>query len=102
MPDHNLQNVAVFDLNQTVYLKSSKEEFFKFVCRKRKEKAFHLFGMGLYTLGKALGLISKTTFKENFFHYLDHIPPETLDAYAREYWAGEWPQQFNTELLQPN
>lgn len=95
-----LQKIAVFDLNQTVYKHSSKEKFFRFICRKRKRKALHLFGMGLYTLGKELGLLSKTSFKENFFHYLDGIPPQTLEVYAREYWQEEWPQQFNQELLQ--
>jgi phosphoserine phosphatase len=100
MPDYKPLNVAVFDLNLTVYNKSSKEEFFRFICRKRKEKALHILGMSLYTLGKKLGLLNKTTFKENFFHYLDHIPPETLEAYAREFWAQEWPQQFNRQLLE--
>lgn len=99
MASSRLLNIAVFDLNQTVYNKSSKEEFFRFIFHKRKKKAFHLFGMGLYTLAKELGLINKTTFKENFFHYLDHLPPQTLEAYASEYWAGEWPQHFNQEIL---
>ena len=99
MPDHKLLNIAVFDLNQTVYNKSSKEEFFRFICKKRKYKALHLFGMGVYTLGKELGLINKTTFKENFFHYLDHLPPQTLEAYAYEYWNEAWPHHFNQELL---
>lgn len=38
MPDYKPLNVAVFDLNLTVYNKSSKEEFFRFICRKRKKK----------------------------------------------------------------
>lgn len=101
MPDNNtLLEIAVFDLNQTVYKHSSKEDFFRFICRKRKRKVLHLFGMGLYTLGKELGLLSKTSFKENFFHYLDGVPPQALEAYAREYWQEKWPQQFNKELLQ--
>ena len=100
MAANDLLKIAVFDLNQTVYNKSSKEVFFKFILHKRKAKAFHLFGIGLYTLAKELDLINKTTFKENFFHYLDGIPPRTLEAYACEYWQGEWPQHFNQELLQ--
>lgn len=100
MPDNNLLNIAVFDLNQTVYNKSSKDEFFRFIFRKRKSKIFHLFGMGFYTLSKEFGLINKATFKENFFHYLDHLSPQTLEAYAYEYWLQEWPQHFNQELLE--
>ncbi|WP_017730267.1 haloacid dehalogenase-like hydrolase [Nafulsella turpanensis] len=99
MSNSSLLNIAVFDLNQTVYNKSSKEEFFKFIIHKEKPKAFHLLSMGVYSLGKKMGLLNKTTFKENFFHYLDNIPPQKLKAYAYEYWAGEWPLHFNPELL---
>lgn len=50
-------------------------------------------------LGKA-HLINQTRFKENFFNYLDDIPPETVQRYASEYWSIEYPQYFNQELLQ--
>lgn len=100
MPDDKILNIAVFDLNQTVYNKSSKDEFFYFISKKKESKILHLFGMSFYTMGKQLGLINKATFKENFFHYLDHLPPQTLESYAYEYWKEEWPKHFNQELLE--
>lgn len=98
MTNSSLLKIAVFDLNQTVYNKSSKEEFFHFIFHKRKPKIFHYFGMGIYSLGRKAGLLNETTFKENFFHYLDNIPPETLESYALEFWEREWPHQFNKVL----
>lgn len=92
--------IAVFDLNQTLYRKSSKEEFFKFICKKEPPKLLNLFRMGIYTLAKEWKLISKTTFKENFFRYLDRLPPDRLEGLAREYWATEWPEHFNEKLLE--
>lgn len=92
--------VAVYDLNKTLYLKSSKEEFFKYVCFKKGYKLLNLAQLaGLKILGK-LRLIDITTFKENFFDYLDHLPPEKVRKYAREYWQIEFPQHFHKELLQ--
>lgn len=92
--------IAVFDLNQTLYLKSSKEEFFKFICKKEPHKLLNIFRMGLYALGKEWRLISKTTFKENFFRYLDKLPPDQLESLAREFWTAEWPEHFNKKLLE--
>jgi phosphoserine phosphatase len=91
--------IAVFDLNQTVFNKSSKEEFFRFLVAKKPRKLLNLFQMGFYTLLKEQKLISKTDFKENFFHYLDGLEPSTLQDYAREYWSQQWPDHFNASLL---
>lgn len=92
--------VAVYDLNKTLYLKSSKEEFFKFVCFKKGYKLLNLAQLaGLKILGN-LRLINVTSFKENFFDYLDHLPPETVDKYATQYWKIEFPEHFHKDMLQ--
>lgn len=59
----------------------------------------NIFQMGFYTLLKEQKLVSKTEFKENFFHYLDGLEPATLQDYAREYWSNQWPDHFNSSLL---
>jgi len=92
--------VVVYDLNKTLYLKSSKREFFKYVCYKKGYKLINLFQLAsLKVLGK-MRLIDVTTFKENFFDYLDHLPPVTVEDYAREFWNIEFPQFFHKELLE--
>ena len=99
MSERSPEKIAVFDLNQTVYLKSSKEEFYRFICYKNNYKLLDLFQMGVYTFLRQLKLFSKTEFKENFFNYLDHLPPEMVEEYAREYWSVEYPKYFHPELL---
>lgn len=92
--------LAVFDLNQTVYHKSSKEEFFKFVCYRRNYKLLSLLEIGLLKLMGKLRLMNQTQFKENFFSYLDGLPPEKVAEYASEFWKIEYPKYFNQELLE--
>jgi HAD superfamily phosphoserine phosphatase-like hydrolase len=90
---------AVFDLNGTLYNKSSKDEFFKFICSKRKSRLLKIFHMGKYTILQKMHAINQTEFKENFFCYLDGIPPQQVEAYAKEFWQKEFPGNFNAELL---
>lgn len=97
----NKQNeirVAVFDLNGTFYNKSSKDEFFKFIGKKRPNRLGYYFQMIYYKVLLKLNQIRQTEFKENFFNYLDGIPPKELEALAREYWRQEYPDQFNQEI----
>lgn len=94
------KKIAVFDLNKTVYHKSSKEEFFKFVCYRRNYKLLSLLEIGFYKLIGKLRLLNQTQFKENFFNYLDGLPPEKVAEYASEFWQIEYPKHFNTELLE--
>jgi phosphoserine phosphatase len=91
--------VAVFDLNQTVYRKSSKDEFFKFICYKKNYKLLNILQLSVYGLMKKLKLINQTRFKENFFRYLDGLPPEQVRKYARQFWDVEWEDDFNEPLL---
>lgn len=91
--------VIVIDLNQTFYNKSSKEEFYKFICRKQPNRIWYFFEMFYYKLLLKLNQIRQTEFKENFFNYLDKLPPEKVETYAREFWQQEFPRQFNQELL---
>ncbi|WP_242917737.1 HAD family hydrolase [Pontibacter liquoris] len=91
-------NVVVFDLNGTFYNKSSKDEFFKFVCTKKPQNALFFFQMAYYKLLLKLHKIRQTEFKENFFNYLDNLPPEQVEAYAVEFWNKEYPENFNQEL----
>ncbi|AHM60990.1 HAD family hydrolase [Flammeovirgaceae bacterium 311] len=92
--------VAVFDLNKTVYRKSSKDEFFKFICYKKNYKLLNILQISLYGLMSKLKLLNKTDFKENFFKYLNGLPPEQVQKYARQFWEIEWDDHFNEPLLQ--
>jgi phosphoserine phosphatase len=91
--------VIVFDLNGTFYNKSSKDEFFKFVCAKKPQHARYIFEMAYYKLLHKLNQIRHTEFKENFFNYLDNLPPNKVQEYAEEFWAKEFPENFNKTLL---
>lgn len=96
MPEHR---IAVFDINGTLYNKKSKEEFFKYICYRKNYKLFSLYHLILFKLLGKLRLINQTEFKENFFNYLDGLPPDKVDRYAREYWSVEYPRYFNEKLL---
>jgi HAD superfamily phosphoserine phosphatase-like hydrolase len=91
--------IAVFDLNKTLYRRSSKSEFFKFVCFKRSYKIGHLLELMFLALAGKLRLINITSFKENFFNYLDDLEPATVTKYAEQFWAIEYPDHFNDEVL---
>jgi phosphoserine phosphatase len=91
--------VAVFDLNGTFYIKSSRDEFFKFICSKKPRKLRYWFEMLYYRLLLRLHRISQTEFKENFFDYLNGLPPEKVKEYAIEFWAKEWPAEFNKQII---
>ncbi|SIQ49745.1 HAD family hydrolase [Pontibacter lucknowensis] len=90
--------VVVFDLNGTFYNKSSKEEFFKFISKKKPHKLAYYFQMIYYKVLLKLHQIRMTEFKENFFNYLDNIPPKQVEQYAREFWQQEFPDEFNEEI----
>ncbi len=90
--------VIVFDLNGTFYNKSSKDEFFKFICTKRPKRVGYYFEMLYYKLLKKMNQMRKTEFKENFFNYLDELPPDKVEEYAAEFWEKEYPENFNKEL----
>lgn len=92
--------IAVFDINGTLYHKKSKEEFFRFICYRNSYKLMDIYRLLLFKLLGTLRLVNQTQFKENFFSYLDHLPPEQVGRYAAEYWSIEYPRYFNEELLQ--
>lgn len=92
--------VVLFDLNGTFYNKSSKDEFYKFLCKKRPGRLGYYAQMLYYKLLLKLNQIRKTEFKENFFNYLDNIPPKQVEKYAAEFWQQEYPKHFNKELMQ--
>jgi len=92
--------VIVIDLNQTFYQKSSKEEFYKFICTKRPKRIGFFFEMLYFKFLLKVNLIRQTEFKENFFNYLNNLPPEKVETYAEEFWRQEYPQNFNQELKQ--
>ena len=86
--------VVVFDLNQTFYRKSSKEEFYKFICSKRPKRLRFIFELVYFKILSKLNLLRQTEFKENFFNYLDDLPPETVEVYAEEFWRREFPKKI--------
>jgi HAD superfamily phosphoserine phosphatase-like hydrolase len=90
--------VVVFDLNLTFYNKSSKDEFYKFICARKPHKLAVYIQMAYYKVLLKLHQINKTEFKENFFNYLDNLPPAEVEAYAEEFWQQEFPDNFNHEL----
>ncbi|MFD2247312.1 HAD family hydrolase [Pontibacter ruber] len=92
--------VIVFDLNGTFYNKSSKDEFYNFICTKRPKRVRFFFEMMYYKLLHKFKQMRQTEFKENFFNYLDELPPEKVKEYAREFWKKEYPENFNKELHQ--
>ncbi|MDF9796164.1 HAD superfamily phosphoserine phosphatase-like hydrolase [Catalinimonas alkaloidigena] len=99
MADQNHYKVAVFDINGTLYRKSSKEEFFKYICFKKGYKLLNIFQLIIFKIIGKARLINQTEFKENFFNYLDNLSPEAVKKYAQEYWHIEFPQYFNEKLM---
>ncbi|GHA62099.1 HAD-IB family phosphatase [Pontibacter akesuensis] len=91
--------VVIFDLNGTFYNESSKDEFYKFILTKRPKRIKYLLQMGYYNLLLKLHQIRQTEFKENFFNYLDDLPPAQVEAYAKEFWEREFPSNFNQDLM---
>lgn len=91
--------IVVYDLNQTLYKKSSKDTFFKFICYKKELKIFYLFQLFWFQFLNKINLIGKTTFKENFYNYLNGLPPKTVKKYAEQYWGIEFPELFNKKML---
>lgn len=98
MEQDEVVKVVVFDLNGTFYNKSSKEEFYKFILKQRPNRFKYVFEMSYYYLQMKLNRIRQTEFKENFFNYLDGLPPSKVEAYAKDFWAREFPEEFNKEL----
>lgn len=99
MESENTHQIAVFDINGTLYQKSSKEEFFKYICFKKDYKLLNILQLLIFKLIGKARLINQTEFKENFFNYLDNLPPQQVKKYAREYWSIEFPQYFNKKLM---
>lgn len=99
LPMTEEKQVAVFDLNGTLYNKSSKDKFFKFIGKKKPTSALKYFHMGRYIILQKLHMVGQTEFKENFFRYLDGIDPAQVNKYAREFWEKEFPSDFNRELM---
>ncbi|MEK6480224.1 HAD family hydrolase [Catalinimonas sp. 4WD22] len=99
MADQNHSRVAVFDINGTLYRKSSKEEFFKYICFKKGYKLLNIFQLIIFKIIGKARLINQTEFKENFFNYLDNLSPKVVARFAKEYWYIEFPQHFNEKLM---
>lgn len=94
-----METIAVFDLNQTLYSRPSKDEFFKFVCFKKPHKRWVAVQIAWWYFLKGRGIIGDTRFKENFFNYLDGIHPDKVAEYARDFWRMEYPKHFNADVL---
>ncbi len=99
MSSDRVEKIAVFDINGTLYNKKSKEEFFRFICYRNSYKLLDIYHLLLFNFLGKLRVINQTEFKENFFNYLDDLPPDLVNQYAQEYWSIEYPAYFNQELL---
>lgn len=95
-----MEKIIVYDLNQTLYKKSSKDEFFKFICYKKDYKLIHSFQLAWMYLLYSLNLVNKTYFKENFYNYLKNIPPHTVQKYAKQFWQIEFPEHFRKDMIE--
>lgn len=95
-----MKKVVVYDLNKTLYEKSSKDEFYKFICYKRGYKLMHLFQLQWLKMMGGMKIISKTFFKENFYNYLKNFPPEQVHRYSKEFWDMEFPDKFRKQMLE--
>ena len=95
-----MQKIVVYDLNKTLYQKSSKDEFFKFVCYKNGYKLIRLAQLGWLKMLGNMRLVSKTDFKENFYNYLKNLDPETVKKYAEQFWNLEYPEFFRNKMLE--
>ena len=93
------KRVAVFDLNQTLYIPSSKESFYHFLLSKQRSSKIYLVYLRLIKFLGKLRLLSITTFKEDFYRYLDDIPPDELHTLASQFWQQEFPNQFRSDLI---
>ncbi|AVR44734.1 phosphoserine phosphatase [Christiangramia fulva] len=91
--------IVVYDLNRTLYRKSSKNEFFKFLISKKQARSLNLIQMLPFALLYSLKLLNKTTFKQHFYKYLDGIPPEVMTNLAKEFWDREYPENFRKSML---
>lgn len=89
----------MYDLNRTLYRKSSKNEFFKFLIGRKQAKSLNLMRMLPVSLVYSIGLLDKTNFKQIFYKYLDGIPPEEIQSLAKEFWDHEYPENFRKSLL---
>ncbi|MUP45063.1 haloacid dehalogenase-like hydrolase [Gramella sp. BOM4] len=94
-----MKRILVYDLNKTLYRKSSKNEFFKFLCSRRPKICFSIFGMLYSGLVYSLDLKNKTWFKDRFYRYLNGLKPKEVQKLAKQYWKREFPEQFRTEFL---
>src|SRR6476661_3333295 len=92
------RKVVLFDLNKTFYTKSSKDEFYKFICSKRPKRLAYYIQIVYYNFLLKIHAINQTEFKENFFNYLDGLSPEMVTKYATEFWKREYPEMFNKQL----
>lgn len=92
--------VVVYDLNKTLYKKSSKDEFFKFICYKKNYKLYNLVKLGWYKSMGKLRLITKTEFKENFYNYLENLEPDKVKKYAKQFWDMEYPEWFRKNMVE--
>ncbi|MBL3657145.1 HAD family hydrolase [Fulvivirga sediminis] len=94
-----MTKIVVYDLNETLYHKSSKDEFFKFICYKKGYKLPHLFQLTALKFLNNIDVIGKTFFKENFYNYLDNMPPEKIEKYAEQFWGMEYPDYFHKSMV---
>lgn len=95
-----MKRLLVYDLNKTLYKKSSKNEFFKFLIKKRPSAGLYIFKMLYAGMLYSLGLKDKTWFKQKFYSYLNGFKPSELKELSREYWDREFPNNFRGDILQ--
>ena len=74
----------VFDFDKTIYDGDSTVDFWKFCLKKYPKTKKHLLHTGINGLKFVLGIMDKTSFKEDFYAFLGEVeaPEKTLE----EFW----------------
>ena len=91
--------IIIYDLNNTLYLKSSKSEFYKFILKRKSWRIIFAPQLLFVYLLKNIGLMRLNTYKENFFGYLNHLTPVEVKAFAQDFWKREFDEKFNQQML---
>lgn len=76
----------VYDFDETIYHGDSTRDFYFFCLGENKKILKYLPMQGYYFVKFALGIITKTKFKENFYRFLKSIPD--IDEAVLKFWQS--------------
>lgn len=74
----------IYDFDNTIYEGDSTRDFYFYTLRKKPQIIKYLPMQGYYFIKFALGIISKTQFKEKFYTFFKSI--DNMDAFLEDFW----------------